>query len=86
MNKDIWGGHDATFHAWYIVGLPLMLSAQEFRGCIGKRKELIMCRDRAGLREPDTWRQSSAQNKEFCASVSSNARKSAENFPSQEVF
>lgn len=48
MNKGIWGGPDVTFHAWYTVGLPLILDAQEFGGCIGKRKELIMRRDRAG--------------------------------------
>ena len=48
VNKDIWGGPDATFHVWYIVGLPLILDAQECGGCIGKTKELIMCRERAG--------------------------------------
>lgn len=86
MNKETWGGHDATFHVWHIVGPPLMPDAQESGGCIWKRNELIKCTWRVGLKEPDAQRQISAQYKEFCASGSSNVSKSTENFPAREVF
>lgn len=63
-----------------------MLDAQESGGCIWKRKELIKCTWRAGLKEPHAQRRISAQYKEFCASGSSNVSKSTENFPAREVF